>query len=113
MSGGQVYQTGVADEDDASPPPGGVYTTLIVMYAPSVRRTQIYLEEEQSRRLYEIAAAQGKSTAAVVRDAVDRYLSDVEASPEDSPLWEFVGSVKTLPPDAAENHDRDLYGEED
>jgi hypothetical protein len=83
------------------------------MYATPVRRTQIYLEEEQSRRLYEIAAAHGKSAAAVVRDAVDRYLSEMDESAEESPLWEWVGSVKNLPPDAAENHDRDLYGDED
>jgi hypothetical protein len=83
------------------------------MYDLLVRRTQIYLEDEQSRRLYEIAAAQGKSTAAVVRDAVNRYLSEVETSPEENPLWEFVGSVKNLPPNAAEDHDHDLYGEED
>jgi len=83
------------------------------MYDPAVRRTQIYLEEEQSRRLYEIAAAQGKSTAAVVRDAVNRYLSEAETSPEQNPLWEFVGSVKNLPRDAAEDHDQDLYGGED
>ena len=78
-----------------------------------MRRTQIYLEEEQSQRLYELAAAQRRSAAAVVREAVDRYLAEVDDTPDDSPIWEFVGSVKNLPPDAAEKHDRDLYGRED
>jgi hypothetical protein len=33
------------------------------------------------------------------------YIHAMETSPEESPLWEFVGSVKNLPPDASEDHD--------
>jgi hypothetical protein len=75
-----------------------------------MRRTQIYLEEAQTRRLQQIAAARGKSTAWVVRDAVDKYLTDTEGPVQDDPIREFIGSVKGLPEDAAENHDRYLYG---
>ena len=76
----------------------------------AMRRTQIYLQESQTRRLQEIAAARGKSTAWVVRDAVDKYLAEAEEPESDNPIREFIGSVKGLPPDAAENHDQYLYG---
>jgi hypothetical protein len=33
------------------------------------------------------------------------YMTLMEPALEESPLWEFVGSVKNMPPDAAENHD--------
>jgi hypothetical protein len=75
-----------------------------------MRRTQIYLEEGQTRRLQEIAAARGKSTAWVVRDAVNRYLAEANEPESDNPMREFIGSVKGLPSDAAENHDNYLYG---
>jgi hypothetical protein len=39
-------------------------------------RTQIQLTEEQARRLRELAAAQGVSLAAIIREAVDRYARD-------------------------------------
>jgi len=75
-----------------------------------MRRTQIYLEEGQTRRLQEIAAARGKSTAWVVRDAVNRYLAEAEQSESENPIRDFIGSVEGLPPDAAENHDHYVYG---
>ena len=43
-------------------------------------RTQIYLTSEQRRRLDELALRDGKSMAAVVREAVSAYL--VDAAPE-------------------------------
>lgn len=39
-----------------------------------VRRTQIYLDEGQHRRLAERAAAQGVTKSEIIREAVDRLL---------------------------------------
>jgi predicted transcriptional regulator len=45
-----------------------------------VRRTQIYLDEEQDRRLGEHALATGRTKSDLIREAVDRFL--------DTPLTE-------------------------
>jgi hypothetical protein len=51
-----------------------------MMYASYImRRTQIYLDEEQARALSKRAARQGVTASHVIREAVDAYL----ARPED------------------------------
>lgn len=40
-------------------------------------RTQIYLTEEQRRRIDELAAAAGVTMAEIVRRAIDGYLDDL------------------------------------
>ncbi|HEX2392285.1 MAG TPA: CopG family transcriptional regulator [Solirubrobacterales bacterium] len=49
-----------------------------------MNRTQIYLNEEQTARLDERAAAEGTSRSVVIRRAVDIYLSQ-EA--QDTAVW--------------------------
>lgn len=44
-------------------------------------RTQIYLTDEQRRRIDELAAAEGVTMAEIVRRALDGYLND-QADPE-------------------------------
>ncbi|MFQ5524526.1 MAG: CopG family transcriptional regulator [Acidimicrobiia bacterium] len=44
-------------------------------------RTQIYLTEEQRRRIDELAKAEGVTMAEIIRRAVDGYLDD-QADPE-------------------------------
>ena len=51
-----------------------MYTSYIV------RRTQIYLDEEQERRLSEHALATGRTKSDLIREAIDRFL--------DTPLTE-------------------------
>ncbi len=41
----------------------------------SATRTQVYFTEEQRRRLDALAKREGKTLAAVVREAVDAYVS--------------------------------------
>jgi plasmid stability protein len=77
------------------------------MLAP-VRRTQIYLDDDLDKQLRATAAAEGRSAAAVIREAVRRYLLDRPGGPQD-PIQAAIGSVTGLPADAAEHHDRDLY----
>jgi predicted transcriptional regulator len=65
--------------DEALRAPMGSRT--ITMYASYiVRRTQIYLDEEQDRRLGEHALATGRTKSDLIREAVDRFL--------DTPLTE-------------------------
>jgi hypothetical protein len=73
-----------------------MYTTYIV------KRTQIYLEESQDRRLAKRARASGTTKSDLIREAVDAYLRGPEA--EGAPLLAFrdavraaAGSVPRLP----------------
>jgi predicted transcriptional regulator len=45
-----------------------------------MNRTQIYLDDEQTARLDERAAAEGTSRSMVIRLAVDKYLSEEQQS---------------------------------
>jgi len=47
-----------------------------------VKRTQIYLEEAQSRELAERARRRGTTASHVIRDAVDAYLAQPESDDE-------------------------------
>lgn len=74
-----------------------------------MRRTQIYLEDETDSELRALAAAQGRSAADVVREALRRYLAERSSTNHD-PIQAMIGTVPGLPPDASVAHDRDLYG---
>lgn len=79
------------------------------MYTNAMRRTQIYLDEELDRDLREVAAAEGRSAADLIREAVRRYLADRGGGSGD-PIAAMIGTIDGLPPDGAAEHDRDLYG---
>lgn len=83
------------------------------MYAwVPVRRTQIYLDEQVDEQLRQRAAAEGRSAAAVIREALDSYLArSTTAAPGRDPIRAMAGSLRGLPADAAAEHDRDLYGQ--
>jgi predicted DNA-binding protein len=62
------------------------------MYASYiVRRTQIYLDEEQDRRLAERALATGRTKSDLIREAVDRLLD--EPLSEEEELARFRAAV--------------------
>lgn len=46
-----------------------------VLYMPSTR-TQVYLTEDQRRRIDALASRNGQSLAWIVREALDHYLAD-------------------------------------
>jgi predicted transcriptional regulator len=57
-----------------------------------VRRTQIYLDEDQDRRLTERAAAARRTKSAMIREAIGTYLEEPLA--EEAKLAEFRAAVE-------------------
>lgn len=69
-----------------------LYTALYM----AATRTQIYLTSEQRRLLDEVARRTRKTLAAVIREAVDRYLADVTVSNRDAVLKATYGALPDL-----------------
>ena len=71
----------------------------------SATRTQVYFTEEQRRRLDARAKQQGRTLAAVVREAVDAYMAD--GFPDlQVVLGETFGSMPDLEVPARSDWDR-------
>lgn len=81
------------------------------MYTPLiVERTQIYLDEELKEGLRAVAEREGRSLAAVLRDAAAEYISRRESGEESDPLLALIGIGGGSNKDGALDHDRYLYG---
>ena len=78
-----------------------------------LHRTQIYIEEEQFRRLRLVAEKERLSgVSELIRRAVDFFLK-TKAGKADwgkDPLTKAVGKIRLSVTDASEKHDRYLYG---
>jgi hypothetical protein len=70
-------------------------------------RTQIYLSPDQHDHVLELAEAQCRTMAEVIREAVAEYLA--RQSPAADPLLDLVALGNSGVTDGAMNHDRDLY----
>jgi Mlc titration factor MtfA (ptsG expression regulator) len=68
-------------------------------------RTQIYLTEEQRRRLDAWAKREGKTLAQVIRDAVDAYVAEDPPDLE-AVLRESFGSMPDLEAPSRDEWDR-------
>jgi hypothetical protein len=81
------------------------------------------LQPQEEAKLVALALAKGVSTDTLVRQAVDRILSDEGGQPnekrESRPIWEvLLDNIKDVPPeefarlpkDGASEHDHYLYG---
>lgn len=79
------------------------------MYTPPMKRKQIYLEEDLDRQLKSTAAAEGRSAASIIRDAVRAYLARPAPATGDDPFLSLAGKFKGGPSDASVDHDRTLY----
>lgn len=80
----------------------------IVVYI--VKRTQIYLDDEQDRRLRKRARATGRTKSALIRDAIDGLLSrETTPSELEMALEETAGSVPGITVPERAEWDRD-YG---
>ena len=62
-----------------------------------MKRTQIYLNEAQDRRLERRARAVGKTKSALIREAIDRLLDrDGNASDLEAALQETLGAMAEI-----------------
>jgi hypothetical protein len=68
----------------------------------SATRTQIYLTEQQRRQIDVIAEARGLSLAEVIRQAVDRYLTENAVDPTIALTSTFGGDPLIELPDREE-----------
>jgi hypothetical protein len=75
------------------------------------RPIQIYLRQEQLEALRVLANKQGVSVAELVRQGVDRILSDIPL--EQDPIWDIVGLGSSDVNDLSLEHDRYLAEIED
>ncbi len=75
-------------------------------------RTQIYLPEDLYRKLKLRTRATGQSMAEQIRESLERYLDQQEASHGDpcDPIWEVAGKARSKAGNLAEQHDLYLYG---
>lgn len=76
-----------------------------------MKRTQIYLDEDLDERLRTAALAEGRSAAALIREAVRLYLRMDNGQPTADPFLQLAGTMSGGPKDASTDHDRYLYGE--
>ena len=58
-------------------------------------RTQIYLTKEQKSKLRAIAKTQSRTTASVIREAIDGYLADKNTSADEA-LAKTFGAIPDL-----------------
>ncbi len=78
-------------------------------------RTQIYLPRDLYERLRRRGEVENTSMASQIREALTAYWINqrpAEVLQPDDPLWSGVGAGDG-PSDAAEGHDRHLYGQDD
>lgn len=80
--------------------------------AVAEKRTQVYFPEELYERVKTRAAKEGKSAAAIIREAVEEYLKEEkkEIDWDNDPLLKAIGFCKADVYDLSVNHDHYLYG---
>ncbi|MGQ9553431.1 MAG: ribbon-helix-helix domain-containing protein [Anaerolineae bacterium] len=76
------------------------------MVVVAKRPFQIYLRPEQLEALRNLSKRRGVSIAELVREGVDRVLSEIPA--EEDPAWDIIGMFDSGLGDLAEKHDEYL-----
>ena len=76
----------------------------------SEKRTQVYFPEVTYQKIVKKARHESKSAAAVIREAVDKYVEEVEIDWENDPFFKAVGFIESDVTDMSENHDAYIYG---
>lgn len=78
----------------------------------SEKRTQIYFPDDLYRNLERQARSEDKSSAQVIREAVEMYLKgkNQEIDWDNDPLLKAVGVFASGKGDLSEHHDAYLYG---
>ncbi|HXX53716.1 MAG TPA: CopG family transcriptional regulator [Thermodesulfovibrionales bacterium] len=80
----------------------------------SEKRTQVYFPSEVYRRIVKQARDEDKSSAQIIREAVEKFLEEKSRAFDwqDDPLFHAVGILETEAGDLSENHDAYIYGKE-
>lgn len=82
----------------------------------TMKRKQIYIEEEQERELKHLARSRGVPDAVVIREAIGTYLKGRRTklrkprTMSEHPLAKIIGIGRSGITDASVNHDFYLYG---
>lgn len=76
-----------------------------------MHRTQIYLDQTQYEMLRSRSRREGKSLAAVIREALDAHFGDPAARGAHDPFLKVIGIGKGDGAAVAENYQDYLYGE--
>lgn len=74
-----------------------------------MKRTQIYLTEEQHRYLERLASTRDTTISSLIREAISEYV--VRQLAEQDPLLDMIGLGKSGLGDGSIHHDRDIYDE--
>jgi hypothetical protein len=81
--------------------------------AVSEKRTQIYLPQRTFGALRKEARAERKSSAQVIREAIENYLEEKRIRKIDwdrDPITQGIGSLGGPDTDLSSRHDEHLYG---
>ncbi len=79
----------------------------------SEKRTQVYFPKDLHRRIEKKARKESKSAAAIIREAVTRYLKEEPVIDwENDPIFKAAGFFESEDGDLSINHDHYLYGAE-
>lgn len=81
----------------------------------SEKRTQVYFPNEVYRKIEKQARAEDKSSAQIIREAVEKFLADKNTAIDwqNDPLFQAVGILESKAGDLSENHDTYIYGKRD
>ena len=72
----------------------------------------MYIDEDLDDSLRQVAAIEGRPAAAIIRDAVRAYITADRPAARHDPFRDIIGAYDGGPGDAAEEHDRYLYGQD-
>lgn len=76
----------------------------------SEKRTQVYFPRKLYAEVQKRAKAESKSMAEIVREAVEKYLSEKKIDWENDPIFKLEGICDSDVEDLSINHDYYLYG---
>jgi predicted transcriptional regulator len=78
----------------------------------SEKRTQVYFPNEVYRKIEKQARAEDKSSAQIIREAVEKFLHDknTDIDWQNDPFFQAVGIMESKSGDLSENHDTYIYG---
>ncbi len=79
------------------------------MYNGDMHRTNMYVDNDLHEALRQAAVIEGRSAAAIIRDALRRYLQERERPLASDPFRDLIGAFSSGRNDTALHHDHYLY----